>query len=119
MTGYNNVRIEDMSRSFRSGLAFCAILHHFRPELVDYDSLDPEDILQNNSLAFRLAETELGIASLLDPQVSVTGVSAPLTASYAGHGRLRGAGQVQHRDVRVSVLPQVQGRGQLQIRVRT
>ena len=68
---YQNVRIDNMSTSFRNGLAFCAIIHHFRPHLLDYQSLQPSDVLDNNRLAFSLAETELGIASLLDPQVSI------------------------------------------------
>ena len=70
MSDYDNVRIENLSTSFRNGLAFCAIIHHFRPHLVDYESLHPANILINNRLAFSLAETHLGIASLLDPQVS-------------------------------------------------
>ena len=66
---YENVRILDWSSSFKNGLAFCAIIHHFRPNLLDYSSLSPENILFNNSLAFTLAELHLGIPCLLDPQV--------------------------------------------------
>merc|ERR1711997_1417212 len=68
VSDYDNVRIENLSTSFRNGLAFCAIIHHFRPHLLDYESLHPANILTNNRLAFSLAETQLGIASLLDPQ---------------------------------------------------
>merc|ERR1719483_21145 len=68
VTDYENVHISDMSSSFRNGLAFCAILHHFRPHLLDYNILQPENVLENNSLAFQIAEEELGLTSLLDPR---------------------------------------------------
>lgn len=65
---YDNVEIIDLSSSFRNGLAFCAIIHHFRPELIDYDSLKPEDVFENNDLAYRVAEDKLNIPSLLEAQ---------------------------------------------------
>lgn len=66
---YENVNIMDMDNSWKDGLAFCAMIHHFRPHLIpNYESLSSEDILGNHSLAYRLAEEELGIPSLLDPQ---------------------------------------------------
>lgn len=65
---YDNVHIKDLSHSFRDGLAFNAIIHHFRPDLFDYKSLKPSDIRENNAHAFRLAERELGVPALLDPE---------------------------------------------------
>jgi len=65
--GYPNVKITNMSSSWKNGLAFCAIVHKFRPDLIDFTSLDPEQIERNCSTVFELAEAELGIPSLLDP----------------------------------------------------
>ena len=65
---YENVNIIDMDSSWRDGLAFCALIHHFRPGLIQFSSLTSEDVLGNNALAYRVAEEELGIPSLLDPE---------------------------------------------------
>jgi len=66
--GYANVHVTDLSTSFKDGLAFNAIIHHFRPDLFDYKSLNPHNVRENNAHAFRIAEEELNIPALLDPE---------------------------------------------------
>ncbi|XP_058267734.1 uncharacterized protein ehbp1l1b isoform X3 [Hemibagrus wyckioides] len=63
---YRGVKVTNFNTSWRNGLAFCAILHHFHPEKIDFDSLEPQDIKLNNKRAFD-GFSELGISRLLDP----------------------------------------------------
>uniref|UniRef100_A0A7N6BUK0 EH domain binding protein 1 like 1 n=1 Tax=Anabas testudineus TaxID=64144 RepID=A0A7N6BUK0_ANATE len=64
--GHKGVKITNYSTSWRNGLAFCAILHHFHPEKINYEMLDPYDIKNNNKKAFD-SFAELGICRLMEP----------------------------------------------------
>ncbi|XP_056243948.1 protein-methionine sulfoxide oxidase mical3a isoform X7 [Seriola aureovittata] len=60
--GYRNVNVTDLTMSWKSGLALCALIHRYRPDLIDFDSLDERDQEKNNQLGFDVAEKEFGIS---------------------------------------------------------
>ncbi|XP_073528241.1 EH domain-binding protein 1 isoform X4 [Phyllobates terribilis] len=63
---YRGVKITNFTTSWRNGLAFCAILNYFRPDLIDYKSLNPQDIKENNKKAYD-GFASIGISRLLEP----------------------------------------------------
>uniref|UniRef100_A0A671L757 EH domain binding protein 1 n=1 Tax=Sinocyclocheilus anshuiensis TaxID=1608454 RepID=A0A671L757_9TELE len=63
---YRGVKITNFTTSWRNGLAFCALLHYFRPNLIDYKALNPQDIKENNKKAYD-GFASLGISRLLEP----------------------------------------------------
>ncbi|KAG9475352.1 hypothetical protein GDO78_003663 [Eleutherodactylus coqui] len=65
-SGYRGVRVNNFTTSWRNGLAFCAILHHFHPESINYDTLDPLNVKENNKKAYD-GFAALGIPPLLSP----------------------------------------------------
>uniref|UniRef100_A0A8U7NM19 Uncharacterized protein n=1 Tax=Corvus moneduloides TaxID=1196302 RepID=A0A8U7NM19_CORMO len=66
--GYPNVNVQNFTTSWRDGLAFCALIHRHRPELLDVASLRGANALHNLQSAFAVAERELGVTRLLDPE---------------------------------------------------
>ncbi|XP_048463758.1 protein-methionine sulfoxide oxidase mical3a [Rhincodon typus] len=63
--GYKNVNVIDLTTSWKSGLALCAIIHRYRPDLIDFDQLNEKDVESNNQMAFDIAEREFGISPVM------------------------------------------------------
>lgn len=62
------MNIRDFTTSWRDGLAFNALIHSIRPELIDLRrvaQMSPGERLEN---AFYIAEVHLGIPRLIDAE---------------------------------------------------
>ncbi|KAI1903617.1 hypothetical protein AGOR_G00029050 [Albula goreensis] len=66
--GYQNVNVHNFTTSWRDGLAFNAIVHKHRPDLIEFDTLKRSNAHYNLQNAFNVAEKELGLTKLLDPE---------------------------------------------------
>lgn len=62
--GYKGIDITNFSSSWNDGLALCALMHSYLPNLVPYDKLVPTDKRKNFSVAFYAAES-VGIPTTL------------------------------------------------------
>ncbi|MED6250904.1 hypothetical protein ATANTOWER_014820 [Ataeniobius toweri] len=65
--GYVGVRCDNFTTSWRDGRLFNAIIHKYRPDLVDISRVSTQTNRSNLEQAFTVAE-QLGVARLLDPE---------------------------------------------------
>uniref|UniRef100_A0A3B4FDK2 Spectrin beta chain n=1 Tax=Pundamilia nyererei TaxID=303518 RepID=A0A3B4FDK2_9CICH len=66
--GYPSINITNFTTSWKDGMAFNALIHKHRPDLVDYNSLKRSNPTHNLQNAFNVAEQKLGVTKLLDPE---------------------------------------------------
>ncbi|KAG7511569.1 dystonin isoform X3 [Solea senegalensis] len=65
--GYVGVRCDNFTTSWRDGRLFNAIIHKYRPDLIDMSRVSTQTNRSNLENAFCVAE-QLGVARLLDPE---------------------------------------------------
>ncbi|XP_058880850.1 alpha-actinin-2 isoform X1 [Acipenser ruthenus] len=65
---YKNVNVQNFHVSWKDGLAFCALIHRHRPDLIDYSKLNKDDPVGNLNLALEVAEKHLDIPKMLDAE---------------------------------------------------
>ncbi|XP_028029410.1 dystonin isoform X19 [Bombyx mandarina] len=65
---YPGVRVSDFTSSWRDGLAFNALIHRNRPDLIDWRNIRSRQVRERLETAFHVVEKEYGVTRLLDPE---------------------------------------------------
>lgn len=65
---YPGVRVNDFTASWRDGLAFSALIHRNRPDLIDWRDARQKRVRERLETVFSIAETNYGVTRLLDAQ---------------------------------------------------
>ncbi|XP_053489496.1 plectin isoform X3 [Ictalurus furcatus] len=66
--GYQGLRCDNFTTSWRDGKLFNAVIHRHEPRLIDMGKVYRQTNLENLEQAFSVAERELGVTRLLDPE---------------------------------------------------
>ncbi|XP_069343498.1 nesprin-2 isoform X2 [Eulemur rufifrons] len=65
---HESVSVTDFKSSWRNGMAFLAVIHALRPDLIDMRTMKHRSNKDNLKEAFRIAEQELKIPKMLEPE---------------------------------------------------
>ncbi|TKC44289.1 hypothetical protein EI555_001734 [Monodon monoceros] len=66
--GFQGLRCDNFTSSWRDGRLFNAIIHRHKPTLIDMNKVYRQTNLENLDQAFSVAERDLGVTRLLDPE---------------------------------------------------
>ncbi|XP_071751070.2 plectin a isoform X1 [Centroberyx gerrardi] len=66
--GYHGMRCDNFTTSWRDGKLFNGIIHKHRPTLIDMSKVYRQTNQENLEQAFSVAERDLGVTRLLDPE---------------------------------------------------
>lgn len=66
--GYQGIRCDNFTTSWRDGKLFNAVIHKHYPRLIDMGKVHRQTNLENLEQAFGVAERDLGVTRLLDPE---------------------------------------------------
>jgi actinin alpha len=67
VAGYKDVSVTNFTNSFHSGLALCALIHKHRPNLIQFETLNKENKLDNLKTAMVAAERYFGLEQYITP----------------------------------------------------
>jgi len=63
-----DIHVHNLTTSWKSGIALCAILHSYDPSSLDFSELTEENPRRNIELALHIAEQRWGITKLIEPE---------------------------------------------------
>uniref|UniRef100_A0A665SYI1 Plectin-like n=1 Tax=Echeneis naucrates TaxID=173247 RepID=A0A665SYI1_ECHNA len=66
--GYQGIRCDNFTTSWRDGKLFNAVIHKHYPRLIDMGKVYRQTNVENLEQAFNVAERDLGVTRLLDPE---------------------------------------------------
>uniref|UniRef100_A0A673HHY3 Plectin-like n=1 Tax=Sinocyclocheilus rhinocerous TaxID=307959 RepID=A0A673HHY3_9TELE len=66
--GYHGLRCDNFTTSWRDGKLFNAIIHKHKPNVIDMNKVYRQTNLENLEQAFSVAERDMGVTRLLDPE---------------------------------------------------
>ncbi|XP_047196683.1 plectin isoform X7 [Hippoglossus stenolepis] len=66
--GYQGIRCDNFTTSWRDGKLFNAVIHKHCPRLIDMGKVYRQNNVENLEQAFNVAEREMGVTRLLDPE---------------------------------------------------
>ncbi|XP_070796269.1 plectin isoform X1 [Pituophis catenifer annectens] len=66
--GYQGMRCDNFTSSWRDGRLFNAVIHRHKPMLIDMNKVYHQSNVENLEQAFSVAEHDLGVTRLLDPE---------------------------------------------------
>eukprot|EP00063_Salmo_salar_P022030 XP_013996865.1 PREDICTED: plectin isoform X4 [Salmo salar] len=66
--GYHGMRCDNFTTSWRDGKLFNAVIHKHSPTLIDMSKVYRQTHVENLEQAFSVAERDLGVTRLLDPE---------------------------------------------------
>ncbi|XP_059365340.1 plectin-like isoform X2 [Carassius carassius] len=66
--GYHGLRCDNFTTSWKDGKLFNAIIHKHKPNLIDMNKVYRQTNLENLEQAFGVAERDMGVTRLLDPE---------------------------------------------------
>lgn len=95
---YDGVKIENFTSSWKNGLGFCALVNFALPDLVDYASLEEDEVEKNLTNVFEIARKELEIPQLLHPSDVAEGMlDEHVVMTYVSYFRNSAAMQEKRR----------------------